>query len=184
MNHFFNIPEYDGAAVYCIENVISHKKYIGCSMNLKNRIKSHIYSLREQRHNSNKMQIDYNNGDYFNIEILYKSNVEDEHYRKIDIRIKERQYIEKYKTVENGYNNKMFSVVAEKYRNEKLEDIRQTPKSIISHIQKKHGKLPTETIEKIIEIAKRNNFSLNELEEIAAAVGCNLEITFSDKQGN
>lgn len=31
---------------------------------------------------------------------------------------------------------------------------------------------------------KRNNFSLNELEEIAAAVGCNLEITFSDKQGN
>lgn len=27
---------------------------------------------------------------------------------------------------------------------------------------------------------KRNNFSLNELEEIAAAVGCSVEISFKD----
>ena len=28
---------------------------------------------------------------------------------------------------------------------------------------------------------KRNNFSLNELEDIAAAVGCSIEISFKDK---
>jgi len=28
---------------------------------------------------------------------------------------------------------------------------------------------------------KRNNFSVNELEEIAAALGCELSITFTDK---
>lgn len=31
---------------------------------------------------------------------------------------------------------------------------------------------------------KRNNFSLNELEEIAAAYGCELEISFKEKAGN
>jgi hypothetical protein len=46
--------------VYCIKNTITNKVYIGSSLNIKSRLKTHIFSLKNNKHHSLKLQRSYN----------------------------------------------------------------------------------------------------------------------------
>lgn len=60
------------AGVYCIKNLLNNKKYIGSSMNLRKRLKAHLYALDANRHHSLKLQRAWNKYGYkhFSVEIL------------------------------------------------------------------------------------------------------------------
>lgn len=53
------------SGVYVLENVTKHIFYIGSSLDLDRRHKSHISALRRNGHQVKEIQNDYNNGDYF-----------------------------------------------------------------------------------------------------------------------
>lgn len=57
--------------IYSIINLKNNKRYIGQSVNVSTRIKSHFHSLAKRRHPNKRMQKDYIQ-DYraFNYEIL------------------------------------------------------------------------------------------------------------------
>jgi group I intron endonuclease len=86
--------------IYCIENIVDNKKYIGKSVNISSRWKSHLSALKNKAYNNNYLQNSYNkHGEscfYFSIlEICSNDYLND----------REKYYIQLYKTkVSNGYN--------------------------------------------------------------------------------
>lgn len=161
MNQFLNIPDYQGAVVYCIENKRNHKKYIGSTMNFKHRIQGHISALKGNYHNSKSLQNDFNNGDFFSVIELYRSKKTIEKDIKNDIRIKEYHSIIDENTVKQGYNNVAFKVFAENH--------------IIPPVISK---------ETIKEYFKHRGGKIREKEmlQIAEACGCDLKISFIDRE--
>lgn len=89
------------SGIYCIENLIDHKKYIGQSVNLKKRISKHLYELKNGVHfNDHLQQAWYKYGENnFNISIIC-------YCKKDELDEKEIYYIDLYKTTDKkyGYN--------------------------------------------------------------------------------
>ena len=84
--------------IYCIENKVNGKKYIGQSVDVDGRWASHKSSLKHFSHDNEYMQQDYNNGDDFKLSMLEECPI-----GELDSR--ESYYIEKYNThIPNGYN--------------------------------------------------------------------------------
>lgn len=87
--------------IYCIENTIDHKKYIGLSRNIEERWYNHCYHLRAGTHINTYLQNAYNKygADAFTFYILEQCN-EDQ------LEERERYYIESLETMTNqhGYN--------------------------------------------------------------------------------
>ena len=91
------------SGVYEFYNVTTNKTYIGRSFNIYLRIGEHL------RHSFNKNDTNYDSHFYkalrkypmeqWDVKCIYHSNDLDE------LILKEREYIEKYNTVENGYNS-------------------------------------------------------------------------------
>lgn len=123
------LPKYTGAVVYCIENKRSHKKYIGSTLNFRNRIYTHMSELKKGHHNSKEMQSDYENGDCFDVYELYRP-VQQEEIKK-DIREKESLYIVENNAVENGYNKIAFKVYDD--NDTKNENNRNSPAKIAAN---------------------------------------------------
>lgn len=48
------------SGIYCIENIINGKKYIGSSINIHKRKNSHFYGLKRNKHKNCKLQNSYN----------------------------------------------------------------------------------------------------------------------------
>ena len=48
------------AGVYCIKNIFNDKIYIGCSIDINKRIRTHIYLLKKNSHFNKKLQKDFN----------------------------------------------------------------------------------------------------------------------------
>lgn len=95
--------------VYMIENSSNNKIYIGVSVDIKNRFMNHKTLLRNNKHPNKLMQNDYNK---LGIEgktdmFLYSVLEEGINTRKIDEA--EKYYIEKYDSMENGYNSRFAS---------------------------------------------------------------------------
>lgn len=87
--------------IYCIENLINHKKYIGQSKNLKKRFSDHLYELRNGKYFNNHLQRswDKHGQENFNIYIICYCNEK-------ELNKKEIYYIDLYNTMnkEFGYN--------------------------------------------------------------------------------
>lgn len=85
--------------IYCIENIENNKRYIGQSKNIKKRIRSHFYNLRKNNSHNALMQKDYNTfgEDAFIYYIIEQCDISNLDYKEI-------YYINKFDTINNGYN--------------------------------------------------------------------------------
>lgn len=88
--------------IYCINNIINNKKYIGQSININKRWKSHISALNNNRHYNFHLQQAWNkygskNFEFNVIEICDKSLLNE----------REVYWIEKFNSLELGYNATM-----------------------------------------------------------------------------
>lgn len=85
--------------IYCIENVINNKKYIGQSKNIRRRFWVHIHTLRKNEHCNKHLQMAWNlyGCEAFNFYII-------EECLQKDLDDREKYYIMKYNTLRNGYN--------------------------------------------------------------------------------
>lgn len=89
------------SGIYCIENLITHKKYIGQSKNIYRRWRDHKYYLRSNTHQNPHLQRAWNKygEENFNFCIIETCNLINLHDREI-------YYIELYNTTNEkyGYN--------------------------------------------------------------------------------
>ena len=58
LSEYKSIPENSG--IYCIMNILNNKKYIGSTLNFRNRLRRHYYMLRKCKHHNYHLQNAYN----------------------------------------------------------------------------------------------------------------------------
>ena len=90
--------------IYCIENKISGKKYIGKSKNIEDRFRNHKWMLRKSKHHNDYLQASYDkyNKECFEFYILETLDK----YDAIELSFMEMKWIDHYETMnsKNGYN--------------------------------------------------------------------------------
>lgn len=98
-----NIEEFKLSGVYMIKNCINNKVYIGSTKNsFKRRYQEHVRRLKTNKHHNIHLTRSVNtygieNFEFSIIEILDKSS--------INIRNREKFFIDKFKSVSDGYNH-------------------------------------------------------------------------------
>lgn len=87
--------------IYKIENLVNHKIYIGLTNNINRRRSRHFTDLRCNRHDNSFLQKEFNiyGEENFSFNIEFEGEVTPE-----EIGEKEREYIRKYDSYKNGYN--------------------------------------------------------------------------------
>lgn len=87
--------------IYKIENLVNHKKYIGLTNNIKRRRARHFTELNCQRHDNHFLQKEFNiyGKENFTFDIEFSGELSD-----FEIGEKEKEYIKKYDSYKNGYN--------------------------------------------------------------------------------
>ena len=85
--------------IYSITNNVNDKKYIGQSLDIKNRWRHHINELNKNKHSNAHLQNAWNKygEDRFKFEIIQICTVS-------ELDVKERYWITYYNSMENGYN--------------------------------------------------------------------------------
>ena len=107
--------------VYQIRNIKNNKVYIGSSVDIEQRWRTHRSSLNKNKHNNYKLQGDWNEygNENFKFEVLETNNMA----TRDEISTLEQKYIDDHKPHENGYNilHKVNSVSL-KHKNIKSEE--------------------------------------------------------------
>lgn len=87
--------------IYKIENLINHRKYIGLTNNIIRRKLRHFSDLKHNRHDNSFLQKEFNiyGIENFSFNIEFEGEVS---YQEIGE--KEKEYIKKYDSYRNGYN--------------------------------------------------------------------------------
>ncbi|MEG0153592.1 MAG: GIY-YIG nuclease family protein, partial [Cellulosilyticaceae bacterium] len=87
--------------IYKIENLINEKKYIGLTNNIKRRRARHFTDLKGKRHDNKFLQKEYNvyGAESFSFTVEYEKDMD-----ILETGEKEREYIKKYDSYRNGYN--------------------------------------------------------------------------------
>lgn len=87
--------------IYKIENKVNHKKYIGLTNNIARRRARHFTDLRCNRHDNQFLQKEFNiyGQQNFDFTIEYEGDITDK-----EIGEKEKEFIKKYDSYHNGYN--------------------------------------------------------------------------------
>jgi len=179
------LPTYGGAAVYCIENKTKHKKYIGSSENLKNRVCSHFSRLKKGNHDIEELQKDYNAGDVFEVYEVYRSDKSTYDEQIEDIRAVEYKTIIETDSLNSGYNRsnyKPYKMILAENKEGSAREI----KKLFSFCG-----APAPSTSDILEILKqsKHNFVkrfsyskaksvLNEIKEIAPLFGYTFKFSF------
>ncbi|WP_405283084.1 topoisomerase DNA-binding C4 zinc finger domain-containing protein [Methanobrevibacter sp.] len=86
--------------IYKLTNDRTGEVYIGQAQNLDSRLNRHLRELAQGKHHNNGMQRDYNRGDTFSFEVLEKLP----NSTKADLYNSEAQYISKFNSFKEGYN--------------------------------------------------------------------------------
>ena len=94
-----SIPDYNGAGIYMIRNLVTGKVYIGSAKHIKNRIKQHDQYMRKGWCN-NKFLEDIGKGHKFTCEIVEKYDS----INLLELRNRELYYVQKYDCYHKGYN--------------------------------------------------------------------------------
>lgn len=122
-----NQPTY--AAVYKIINTENGNEYVGCTNKIHKRITVHISRLKNNNHESKRMQLDYNkNKDCFIVEIIHKTKSEKVrffgHKTNEKLRKKETEIIKNTSPYYNTLHTKQHSIsVLEAKRKERAINI-------------------------------------------------------------
>lgn len=87
--------------IYKIENLVNHRKYIGLTNNIARRKARHFTDLKRNIHDNSFLQKEYNiyGKDNFSFSIEFQGDVTFE-----QIGEKEKEFIKKYDSYKNGYN--------------------------------------------------------------------------------
>ena len=87
--------------LYKIENLENGKKYIGLTNNIKRRRARHLADLKRGVHDNSFLQKEYNifGADKFSFNQIYEGNIDEK-----EIGDKEKEYITKFDSYRNGYN--------------------------------------------------------------------------------
>jgi len=88
------------AGIYCIQNKINNKRYIGSSVNIEKRWKNHRKNLLERKHHSPALQNAWNKYGEKNFIFLALEQVNDLN----DLLIREQYYFDLHKPHIRGYN--------------------------------------------------------------------------------
>ena len=88
------------AGIYCIENILNGKKYVGKSIHIEERIKTHFRELRKNVHHNKHLQNSYNKygEENFKWSIIEECSKEDLNEREI-------WWIKETGAYKNGYNS-------------------------------------------------------------------------------
>lgn len=102
--HIIDVPHVPKIGVYAIHNKLNDKYYVGSSVNVESRMKSHRSRIEKLNGSNLKFDEDLKKeDDILNFEFIVLETFEDYKVTESDLRQREAYFIEKYNAY-NGYN--------------------------------------------------------------------------------
>lgn len=103
ISNYKKVPKLPG--IYKLVNTKNGKIYIGSSINMRNRIRTHNYELRNGIHVNKHLQRAYDKGSIFNIKLIDLFD-EIDYNELLEL---EKRYIVSFDSIQNGYNQMLDS---------------------------------------------------------------------------